>query len=82
MLKNYDDISTWQFIQNQKNKYTLKLSLSKETTRNAFEKHEQIIKQDILTILGQDALIDIMYVKDIPVLSSGKRKPIINELNR
>lgn len=82
MLKNYDDISTWQFIQNQKNKYTLKLSLRKETTRNAFEKHEQIIKQDILTILGQDALIDIMYVKDIPVLSSGKRKPIINELNR
>lgn len=36
-------------------------------------------KNDIQTILGKDADIELKLVDDIPVLTSGKRKPVVNE---
>ena len=34
---------------------------------------------ELLKVLGSDAIINIEQVNDIPVLSSRKRKPVINE---
>lgn len=38
--------------------------------------------EQIKDIFGDDAQIDISLVDDIPVLSSGKRKPVVNEWKR
>lgn len=34
---------------------------------------------ELLKVLGSDAIINIEQVNEIPVLSSRKRKPVINE---
>jgi phenylacetate-CoA ligase len=72
ILKNYPDIIQWQFIQQHSIKYVLKLNiLKREKTNNCIEQ--------IQFLLGQDAKITVEYVKDIPVMSSGKRKAVVNE---
>ena len=39
---------------------------------------EKSIKEKFKNLLGNDAIINIKYVEEIPVLSSGKRKYIEN----
>ena len=34
---------------------------------------------EIKSVLGNDAVVRVEYVDDIPVLASGKRKPVICE---
>lgn len=71
-LKNFKSILQWQFIQKAEKEYCVKLQLSNEN------EIDSIIKE-IHEIVGQDAVISIERVKDIPVLTSGKRKPVICE---
>lgn len=76
ILKNYDDqISQWQFIQKDKAYYQLKLSIK--------DGKEFIAREEVLSmlngIMGNDSNIEILYVDDIPVLNSGKRKSVVNE---
>lgn len=73
ILKNYPCISQWQFVQSDKKQYHLRLVL-----RENDEKALQEMKNDIQEILGKDAQIEINLVDDIPVLTSGKRKPVVN----
>lgn len=76
ILKNYDDqISQWQFIQKDQAYYQLKLSIK--------EGKEFIAKEEVLSmlkdIMGNNSNIEVVYVDDIPVLNSGKRKSVVNE---
>jgi len=72
ILKNYDEIEMWQFIQKNKDTYELKIKLTDEMdiTDCVFQMKE---------IFGQNAHIEITLVDDIPALASGKRKPVKNE---
>ena len=74
VLKNYPAIQMWQFVQTGESEYhlRLKLNITEEFDLNS-------IKQNILDIIGQSASLHIDIVDDIPVLKSGKRKPVINE---
>lgn len=74
ILKNYPCIGQWQFVQSDEKQYHLRLVL-----RENDEKALQDMKNDIQAILGEDAQIEINLVDDIPVLTSGKRKPVVNE---
>lgn len=64
-------IEQWQFIQKDQKKYILKISSSKEIS---LEKEILQFKQT----LGSDAEIDVMYVNEIPVMNSLKRKLIVS----
>lgn len=66
----------WQFVQNTKNKYTFKLVM------DGCKINEKECIDYIKNILGADAFINIEYVDELPVLSSGKRKLILNEWKR
>lgn len=76
ILKHYDKIYQWQFIQKERTDYHLKIVI-----------HNNINIQDYLStaitelknILGESAIIHIEKVDDIPVLASGKRKAVVNE---
>lgn len=72
ILKHYENIAQWQFIQEDEKRYCLKVIL-----RDSSCDLEGIIDQ-LKGALGSDAEIAISVVNDIPVLASGKRKPVVN----
>ena len=62
----------WQFIQRGEKEYCVKLQLKDESELEA-------IVQEVRKIVGEDATVNIEKVDEIPVLRSGKRKPVICE---
>lgn len=75
-LKNYDGINQWQFIQKTVDTYTLKLNCNDANLFNQTAVHEII--PYLKSVLGNNAVITIEYVDEIPVLNSGKRKSVVN----
>lgn len=76
ILKNYDVISSWQFVQKGEKDYVLVLVLKYEDRDSIAD----MVKQ-IKSFLGEDACISVDLVEEIPLLRSGKRKPVKNEWN-
>lgn len=72
-LKNYDNISLWQFIQEGERDYVLKLKIA----RGDISQFAELVK-NFNEILGDGANLKLEEVDEIPVLSSGKRKPVVN----
>lgn len=71
----YDKIKQYQFIQDGANDYTLKVNGAEEIYS------EDDLKQTLKGVLGDDAKIKIEFVKEIPVLASGKFKKTICNYN-
>jgi len=72
-LDEFDELKEFQLIQENKTTYRVIASLNQEFNR------EKIVIQKLKNHLGQDAIINLVYVNDIPKMSSGKRKLTINE---
>ncbi|MDW5287519.1 CoF synthetase [Formosa sp. PL04] len=75
-ILKYPNIRQYQFIQEDDKKYTFKLNVDPEF------KYELQIKNEFIKLLGEDVQIDFQYVTEIPLLSSGKRKLVINRKSR
>lgn len=75
----YDNplIRQWQFIQKSQFEYTLKLAIQSESIKQ----NESLYIKELKELLGNDSLINIEYCDEIPVMSSGKRRIVICELN-
>lgn len=71
-LKYFPGIVQWQFIQKAEREYCIKLSTNKEVDCKA-------VADSMKEIIGEDAAIEFELVDEIPVLASGKRKPVVNE---
>ncbi|MCX8491158.1 MAG: hypothetical protein ORN54_08830 [Cyclobacteriaceae bacterium] len=71
---SYTEIEQYQFVQKGKREYVFKIS-----TPNKFEKEHQLVNE-FKSYLGQDAVFKVEYVQEIPLLSSGKRKKVVNEM--
>ncbi|MEP1488275.1 MAG: hypothetical protein ABJK28_07585 [Algibacter sp.] len=69
-----EELKQFQFAQKGSNDYVFRLN-----PWNTFTKEKDLLA-DSKAYLGQDANISIEYVKEVPLLSSGKRKPVINEM--
>ena len=69
---NFKGIHQIQLVQQSQDHYTLKLN-----TSNSFANQSELIA-NFKSYLGNDAQIDIVYVKEIPLLRSGKRKITVN----
>lgn len=65
----------WQFIQNTKNTYTIRLNGTEELDA-------QLVVDKLNRILGAQAAIRVQMEDDIPVLASNKRRAIINEYRK
>jgi len=72
ILKHFENIVQWQFIQNGEKEYELKVIL-----RDKNDSLDSVLS-NLKEYLGDDAVIKISSVEDIPVLASGKRKPVVN----
>jgi phenylacetate-CoA ligase len=71
--KYYPLLKQHQFIQIGKKEYLIKLN----TYTGSFE-HEQKLIESIQEDFGKDAFVKISLVNEIPSLSSGKRKKVVN----
>lgn len=71
-----EHIRQWQFVQTGNGEYKIVLNADKKDVDETF------FIDNFKRILGQKAQISIEYVDEIPVLSSGKRKYIINEYKK
>lgn len=71
----FKEIKQFKFIQNDTKSYKIIINTDKKIEQN------QIINK-FKKILGKDAEIKIEYTKEIPILSSGKRKYIENTMNK
>lgn len=72
ILKHFDTISQWQFVQEGEKEYKLKVVMRCE------DPNLNSIVDQLKEYIGKDALVTIEKVSDIPVLASGKRKPCVN----
>lgn len=70
-------IEQWQFIQETRNAYKLKIT-SNSPEKPSVDKEVEGFRRT----LGQDAVINVEYVEDIPVMNSLKRKLIVSLLNK
>lgn len=68
----YTEIIQYQLIQEGLKEYTFKIN-----SNEAFNRESNLINE-FKEYLGQDAIFTVVYVSEIPLLSSGKRKFIIN----
>lgn len=73
-MSKYDKIKQFQFIQEERTTYIIKLNVFDD-----FNQQDYIVN-DFKADLGQDANIRVVYVNDIPLLNSGKRKLVINKI--
>jgi len=71
-LFKYGDFKQLQFVQKTKKEYHVNLNTSEKVDENA-------IAVEFKNYLGDDAVIKVNYVDEIPLLSSGKRRQIVNE---
>lgn len=72
ILKNIPGITQYQFIQKGQNDYKIKLNVTESCDVDD-------LMAKVRGIVGEDANVQIEFIDDIPVLNSGKRKPIVSE---
>ena len=71
---HFKDVYQYQFIQKDIGRYEIIINIGSGSL------DEDLLIKDFQQILGSDAQIIIKYTDDIPVLASGKRRYIINEM--
>lgn len=78
-MHEFQDVSQYQFIQNGEKDYKMLLNLRPELSE--FARESDMITM-LKSFLGNDANIEVEYVKEIPVLKSGKRKQVVNNFKK
>jgi len=74
IVNKYPELKQCQLIQVNKNIYTIKLNSNKPFFR------ENELLNEFKVYLGEDAIITIEYVDEIPLLASGKRRVMVNQM--
>ena len=72
ILKNLKGIIQWQFVQTDEFAYTIRLNMEDQVSTDE-------CVAELRELLGEKAQIAVELVKEIPILASGKRKPVLQE---
>ena len=75
-ILQYDNIDQFQFIQESRTTYTIKIKLLHQ---DSFKDERKVI-EEYETYFGEDSKVNIEYVDVIPSLNSGKKKLVINKI--
>lgn len=73
-MHEFLEIRQYQFIQESAKEYRMLINLCSEVE---FKRESEMVEM-LKSFLGQDAKISVEYVKEIPILKSGKRKQVVN----
>lgn len=74
-LYDYPELEQFQIIQNDVKDYVLRINC----VSTAFAKEDEFIKY-YMKILGDDANLELEFVNEVPILKSGKRKVVVNNM--
>ncbi len=74
-ILQFPGIEQFQFVEEENGEYLIKLKVSEAFDKNV---EEEGIRNKYMEYFGEDAMIKILYVDEIPLLKSGKRKLVIN----
>jgi phenylacetate-CoA ligase len=74
-ILQFPGIEQFQFVEEENGEYLIKLKVSEAFDR---VEEEEGIRNKYMEYFGEDAIIKILYVDEIPLLKSGKRKLVIN----
>lgn len=74
-IRSMSKLLQFQIIQKEKKKYELRLIVSEK-----YSDSEEIARNRLKSYLGSDAIIEVNFVDEIPLLKTGKRKIVINEM--
>lgn len=69
----YDDIKQFQFLQYDRSKYKILLNYN-----GSYYPRENELTKNLMKYIGEDAVLEVELVNEIPLLASGKRKKIVN----
>lgn len=73
VMRTFDEIRQYQFVQHAEKNYVMKLNIPGGAFPRAADLREQL-----LSLVGEDADLKFEYVNEIPTLASGKRKFVVN----
>lgn len=73
----YKFLKQYQFIQINQSEYLIKINL----IHDSFEYEEDLVSS-VKSDFGQDAIVKIEYLNEIPPLNSGKRKKVMSLYNK
>jgi len=76
LLKDFEEVEKFQFIQHDYDKFTLKLVLDSKFTHPRLNEIKSIITQ----FVGKDVILNIEVVDDIPLTPSGKFRVTISHV--
>ena len=76
LMWSYQGVQQYQFIQKGEASYTMRINAGD------YVMDENAIIKDLKRIVGDISIIDIEYTDEIPVLASGKRRYIVNEMKK
>ena len=68
----YPEINQYQLIQEDEKRYRFIIS-----TKGNFPREDEL-RNDFVSYIGEDAVFEVSYIDEIPLLSSGKRRKIVN----
>ena len=71
-LLDYGTFKQYQLVQKSKTEYHINLNTAEPV-------NEEKLISDYKVYLGDDAIIKINYVDEVPLLTSGKRREVVNE---
>ncbi|MBQ4819555.1 CoF synthetase [Aquimarina sp. MMG016] len=74
LVNKYPELRQCQLIQESQGKYLVKLNSERE-----FYKEDELLNE-FKVYLGEDAIITVEYVDEIPLLASGKRRVMVNQM--
>ena len=72
-IYNNPDVNQWQFIQKGKYLYEVNLCVRDESLKS----QRQHFIDEFKSLLGNDALVTVNFINEIPVLQSGKRRCVM-----
>ena len=75
VINSYKEVKQRQIIQKTDKEYLFKLKIENQS----FSKEDDFV-EEFKEYLGEDAIIKLEYVSEIPLLNSGKQRAIINEV--
>jgi phenylacetate-coenzyme A ligase PaaK-like adenylate-forming protein len=76
LMKKYSNVMQFQFFQEEEKKYMFKLNV------NGNFINENKLVNEFTNLFGEDSQIKVKYIDEIPLLSSGKRRYVINNYNK